>query len=72
MNLCVDTSRHIPRVIEELSRYGFTVKHTEGMELLTIRGYTPELRDRYIRRNEVMAQRSQTLLRLVRPEGSEL
>ena len=72
MNLCVDTSRHIPRVIEELSRYGFTVKHTEGMELLTIRGYTPELRDRYIRRNELMAQRSQTLLRLVRPEGSEL
>ncbi len=72
MNLCVDNSRHLPRVIEEFNRYGFTVAHNEGMELLTIRGYTEELLDRYIRKGEVMVQRSQTLLRIVRPEGSEL
>ncbi|MBQ8863432.1 MAG: aspartate kinase [Rikenellaceae bacterium] len=72
MSLCVDNSRHLPRVIEEFNRYGFTVAHNEGMELLTIRGYTEELLDRYIRKGEVMVQRSQTLLRIVRPEGSEL
>ncbi|MBP3425962.1 MAG: aspartate kinase [Rikenellaceae bacterium] len=72
MSICVDDSRHLPRVIEEFNRYGFTVAHSEGMELLTIRGYTEELLDRYIRKGEVMVQRSQTLLRIVRPEGSEL
>jgi aspartate kinase len=72
MSICVDTSRHLPRVIEEFARYGFTVAHAEGMELLTVRGYTPELLDRYIRKSEVMVQRSKTLLRIVRPEGSEL
>jgi aspartate kinase len=72
MSVCVDTSRHLPRVIEELSRYGFTVKHFENMELLTIRGFTPELLDRYSRKGEFMAQRSENLLRIVRPEGSAL
>lgn len=72
MSLCVDDSRHLPRVIEEFNRYGFTVSHNADMELLTVRGYTTELLDRYIKTNEVMVQRSRTLLRIVRPEGSSL
>jgi aspartate kinase len=72
MNLCVDNSRHLMRVIEEFHRNGFTVKHREDMELLTIRGYTTELLDRYVHMNVVMAQRSEVLLRIVRPEGTAL
>ena len=72
MNLCVDNSRHLMRVIEEFHRNGFTVKHREDMELLTIRGYTTELLDRYVHMSVVMAQRSETLLRVVRPEGTAL
>ena len=72
MNLCVDNSRHLLRVIEEFHRNGFTVKHSENMELLTIRGYTTELLDRYVHKSVVMAQRSEVLLRIVRPEGTEL
>ena len=72
MNLCVDNSRHLLRVIEEFHRNGFTVKHREDMELLTIRGYTTELLDRYVHESVVMAQRSEVLLRIVRPEGTAL
>lgn len=72
MSLCIDASRHLQRVVEEFTRYGFTVSSTEGMELLTVRGYTTAILDKYIKKGEVMVQRSQTLLRIVRPEGSAI
>ncbi len=74
LGLCVDDSWHIDEAIAEL-RDGdggdvgadFDVMKRDHMELLTIRGYTPELLSRYGTGPEVfLLQSTQTTVRIVR------
>lgn len=67
LSLCVDNSWHISEAMKALRADGFDVMHIEGMELLTIRGYTTELFDRYaLGRDVYLRQATQSTLRIVR------
>lgn len=67
LSLCVDDTWHIGEAIEALRAAGFDVMKAERMELLTIRGYTPELWERYAVGPQVFIRQStQTTVRIVR------
>ncbi len=67
LSLCVDDTWHIGEAIEALRAAGFDVMKAERMELLTIRGYTPELWERYAVGSQVFIRQStQTTVRIVR------
>ncbi len=69
MSLSIDKTRRLDEVIAALESDGFFVKYNEGMELLTIRGYTTPYLERYSRVEGVyLAQRTRKILRLVRKE----
>ena len=72
LSLCIDSSWHIDEAMQALRADGFDVMHIDGMELLTIRGYTPELLDRYASGNDVFVRQStQSTLRIVRKAGGK-
>ena len=67
LSLCVDQSWHINEAVAALRKAGFDVMKTEEMELLTIRGYTNELWQKYARSPQVFIKQStQTTVRIVR------
>ena len=67
LSLCIDNSWHIDEAIEALRASGFDVMKREQMELLTIRGYTPELWDKYASGPQVFVRQStQATVRVVR------
>lgn len=67
LSLCVDDSWHIDEAIAALRDHGFDVQKAENMELLTIRGYTDELWQRYAVCAQVFVrQATQSTVRIVR------
>ena len=67
LSLCVDESWHIDEAIKALREEGFDVRKLEKMELLTIRGYTPELLQKYAFSEGVfIRQATQSTVRIVR------
>ena len=67
LSLCIDSSWHLAEAMNALRHEGFDVMHIGGVELLTVRGYTDELFDRYARGSEVIIrQASRSTLRVVR------
>jgi aspartate kinase len=68
MSVSIDRTRHLDELVEELRSGGFFVKYNEGMELLTIRGFTESELDRYDRAPDdiYLSQRTRRVLRLVR------
>ena len=67
LSLCVDNTWHIDEAVEALRAAGFDVMKAEQMELLTIRGYTPTLWEKYARGPQVFIRQStQTTVRIVR------
>ncbi|MBQ2394575.1 MAG: aspartate kinase, partial [Alistipes sp.] len=67
LSLCIDSSWHIDEAVTALRAEGFDVMQIEDMELLTIRGYTKELFDKYALGSEVyVRQATQSTLRIVR------
>ena len=67
LSLCIDSSWHIDEAVKALRAEGFDVMQIADMELLTIRGYTKELFDRYALGSEVyVRQATQSTLRIVR------
>ena len=67
LSLCIDSSWHIDEAVAALRAEGFDVMQIEDMELLTIRGYTKELFDKYALGSEVyVRQATQSTLRIVR------
>ena len=67
LSICIDSSWHIEEAMAALRAEGFDVLHIEGLELLTIRGYTRELFEKYaLDENVVMRQATQSTLRIVR------
>ncbi len=67
LSLCVDQSWHIDEAVAALRKAGFDVMKADEMELLTIRGYTNELWQKYARSPQVFIKQStQTTVRIVR------
>lgn len=67
LSLSVDRTRHLPEVEEELRREGYRVVYNDQMEMLTVRGYTPELLTQYGEGDGVfLSQRTRSTLRVVR------
>lgn len=70
LSLCVDSSWHVGEAVAALRKGGFDVMRTEEMELLTIRGYTDELWERYACSPQVFIRQStQSTVRIVRKRG---
>jgi aspartate kinase len=72
MSLSIDRTRRMDELVDALRAGGFCVKYNEGMELLTIRGYTPHeiaLYNRPDDRSVYLAQRTRKVLRLVRKDA---
>jgi len=71
LSLCVDDSWHIGQAVAALRSEGFDVMTVGGMELLTIRGYTDELWQRYASGPQVfIRQATQSTVRIVRKTGA--
>ncbi|MDR2893888.1 MAG: aspartate kinase, partial [Alistipes sp.] len=69
MSLSIDRTRRLDALVRELEERGFFVTLDEGMELLTIRGYTLPYLERYSRVPGIfLAQRTRKILRLMRKE----
>jgi aspartate kinase len=69
MSLSIDRTRRLGELVAALEGHGFFVTFDEGMELLTIRGYTDPYLERYSRVPGIfLAQRTRKILRLVRKE----
>ena len=67
LSLCIDASRNLEPLVEELMEKGFHAGWNTSMELLTIRGYTPEQDELYAEAEGVyMVQRTRRSLRIVR------
>lgn len=70
LGICVDNSWHVDEAVAALREEGFDVMKIRDMELLTIRGYTPELLDKYAYGEEVfIRQATQSTIRIVRKRG---
>lgn len=71
LGICVDNSWHVDEAIAALREEGFDVMKIRDMELLTIRGYTPELLDKYAYGEEVfIRQATQSTIRIVRKKNA--
>jgi aspartate kinase len=69
MNLSIDHTRRLDELVAALEEDGFFVTLDDGMELLTIRGYTEPYLEKYSRVPGIyLAQRTRKILRLVRKE----
>lgn len=67
MALCIDWTRYLDEIVEELHAAGFTVKYNTDMELLTIRGYQKEQLREFVEAEGVyMTQRSRKVVRIIR------
>lgn len=67
LSFCVDETWHIDEAVEALRSSGFDVMKSTDMELLTIRGYNPELWNKYASGNRVfLRQSTQSTVRIVR------
>ena len=70
IGVCVDQSWHIDEVVEALREANFDVQKMVDMELLTIRGYNDELRQKYSTGPHVLIkQMSWVSMRIVRKKA---
>lgn len=67
LSLCIDRTWHIDEAVVALREAGFDVMKADRMELLTIRGYTQALWEKYARGPRIFVRQStQTTVRIVR------
>ena len=67
LSLCIDRTWHIDEAVVALRDAGFDVMKAEQMELLTIRGYTEALWNKYARGPRIfVCQSTQATVRIVR------
>lgn len=65
LSFCVDAHRNLPLLLEELMKT-FQVRYNEGLELITIRHYGGDSRERILQGREVlMEQQNRTVLQVV-------
>ncbi|MCL2560734.1 MAG: aspartate kinase [Rikenellaceae bacterium] len=69
LSLCIDNSRRLAEVVGELQARGFRTAYNTDMQLLTIRGYTPELLEKYAAcENIFLTQKTRRTIRIVKRE----
>ncbi len=67
LSMCVDDSRNVNGLVERLATEGFRVVYNEGLELLTVRGYTPRVLEKYTTGDDVyLVQKTRRTFRVVR------
>ena len=67
LSLCIDRSWRLDEAVAELRGEGYDVLCSEGMELLTVRGYDTEMLKRFVDAQDVyISQRTISTLRIVR------
>lgn len=67
LSVSVDESRHLPALAERLHEEGFRVVFNGDMQLLTVRGYTAPLVEKYTAGEKVyLVQKTRRTLRVVR------
>lgn len=67
LSICMDATRHLDEMIEALHGEGFRASYNTGMELLTVRQYTPSQLQQFGEGEEVyLTQRTRRTLRVVR------
>ena len=67
MALCIDSSRYLTEIVDDLHEKGFEVKYNTDMELLTIRGYKAEDIHKFAEDESVyMTQRSRKVVRILK------
>jgi aspartate kinase len=65
LSFCVDTRRNLAELLEELNK-NYQVRYNEGLELITIRHYAPDSRDRILQgRQVILEQQNRTVLQFV-------
>ena len=64
-SVCADNSRHLPVLLEALQKT-FRVKFNDGLQLVTIRHYNPEIIEKLTKKREILLeQRSRLTVQLV-------
>ena len=72
LSICMDSSRYLDEIIEELNAGGYRASYNTDMELLTIRGYNAGLVQKYGEAEGVyLTQRTRRTLRVVRKRSGE-
>lgn len=67
LSLCVDYSRHLHEVVRELHANQYRVVYNDNMQLLTIRGYTSDILEKYSSGEGIyLTQKTRRILRIVR------
>lgn len=65
ISVCVDNTRYLPAALDELSN-DFKVKYNENLELLTIRGKTDDVIEKYTKgRKILLLQSTRTIARIL-------
>jgi aspartate kinase len=65
ISVCVDNTRYLPAALDELAN-DFKVKYNENLELLTIRGKTDEIVEKYTKgRKILLSQSTRTIARIL-------
>ncbi len=71
LSMCVDASTHVAALVGRLTDEGFRVVYNEGLELITVRGYTSEQFEKYSSGEGVyLIQKTRRILRVVRTAAS--
>lgn len=66
LSICVDRTRRLPEVKKLLGKQGYRVVYNDDMRLLTIRGYTPALYEKYAGGKDVfLVQKTRRTMRVV-------
>lgn len=67
LSLCIDSSRYMDQIVDDLHAAGYSVSYNTDMELLTVRGYTTEQLKELVEAEGVyLSQRSRRVLRILR------
>lgn len=69
LSICTDRSRRLGSIVEKLRKDNFRVVYNDGLELLTIRGYTEELYNKYGNGKDVfLSQKTRRTVRIVKKQ----
>lgn len=72
LSICTNRSRHLKKIVEELRKQNFRVVYNDNMELLTIRGYTEELYNKYSNGKPVfLSQKTRRTVRIVKKRSGQ-
>lgn len=67
LDLCINRTRHLDELIAKLDAEGFFARYNSDMELITVRGYTPALLEKFGNAPDIyLMQRTRRTLQVIR------